>query len=235
MPTILAIETSAELASAALLLDDRVVTRSASGAQTHSQSLLPMVQQVLSEAGVTLAQCDAIGFGAGPGSFTGVRTACGTAQGLGFGADIPLVPVITLEAMAEACRHATHAENVLVVLDARMNEVYWAQYCAAGEGWECVQAPRLSAAALVQAQGEVVACGNGLSAYSAAFEDRLDFIARYPEIMPHAQYVAALAARALAAGQQVHPRDASPIYLRDKIALTTSERAAAKLASHVAA
>ncbi|HVL74865.1 MAG TPA: tRNA (adenosine(37)-N6)-threonylcarbamoyltransferase complex dimerization subunit type 1 TsaB [Noviherbaspirillum sp.] len=223
MPTILAIETSSELASAALLHNGQLLFREASGFQTHSQTLLPMVQAVLAEAGIALADVDAIGFGAGPGSFTGVRTACGVAQGLGFGAGRPLVPVVTLEAMAEACRSETGAADVLVLLDARMEEVYWAQYrwC---DGWQTVIAPRLGPAAAVAAEGEVVACGNGLAAYASAFAP-MPFAARgLAHVMPHAKQIALLAARRFAAGVSVDPREASPLYLRDKVALTTSER-----------
>src|ERR1035437_1775468 len=117
---IVSIETSSELASVALLRGDEMLVREASGVQTHSQTLLPMVQSLLAQAGVTLAQCDAIAFGSGPGSFTGVRTACGIAQGLAFGLDVPLLPIVTLLAMAQACRENCGATDVLCVLDARM-------------------------------------------------------------------------------------------------------------------
>lgn len=224
MPTILAIETSTELASAALLHDGQVLAREARGVQNHSQNLLPMVQAVLAEAGIALGQCDAIGFGSGPGSFTGVRTACGVAQGLGFGSGLPLVPVVTLEAMAEACRLATGAGNVLALLDARMEEVYWAQYRYA-DGWQAVIAPRLGSAASVAAQGETVACGNALAAYEQAFAGQAFAHGGRADIMPHAAQIAHLAERAYLAGAAVHAREASPLYLRDKVALTTSERA----------
>ncbi|MGH8809473.1 MAG: tRNA (adenosine(37)-N6)-threonylcarbamoyltransferase complex dimerization subunit type 1 TsaB, partial [Noviherbaspirillum sp.] len=171
MPTILAIETSSELASAALLHNGRVIAREASGVHTHSQTILPMVQELLAQADISLAQCDAIAFGAGPGSFTGVRTACGVAQGLAFGADLPLVPVVTLQAMAQACRDACGADDVLVLLDARMEEVYWAQY-RYRDGWQTVCEPALSAASAVAPVGQVIACGNALIAYAAAFDGR---------------------------------------------------------------
>jgi tRNA threonylcarbamoyladenosine biosynthesis protein TsaB len=132
MPIILAIETSSELASCALFnsgaTPSAVFSRETAGVRTHSQSVLPMVQELLREAGVKLADCDAIAFGAGPGSFTGVRTACGVAQGLAFGAGLPVLPMVTLETLAEACRARSSATEVLAVLDARMGEVYWAQY-----------------------------------------------------------------------------------------------------------
>jgi tRNA threonylcarbamoyladenosine biosynthesis protein TsaB len=225
MSTIIAIETSSELASAALLRGDQVLAREASGVQTHSQSLLPMVQELLRQAGITLAQCDAIAFGAGPGSFTGVRTACGVAQGLAFGADLPVIPVVTLLAMAQACRESSGASDVLAVLDARMEEVYWAQY-RYENGWQTVIEPTLSAASAVAPVGKVIACGNGLSAYPQAFSQlpvAKDF---EPVVMPHAAHVAQLAAIAFSEGRTVAARDAQPIYLRNKVALTTVERQA---------
>lgn len=224
MKTILAIETSSELASVALMRKGELLARESSGVQTHSQTLLPMVQEVLAQAGLAVAQCDAIAFGAGPGSFTGVRTACGVAQGLAFGADLPVVPVVTLLAMAEACRHTCGSDEVLVLLDARMEEVYWAQYRYL-DGWQTVSAPALSPASAVVAVGTPVACGNGLSAYAAAFAD-LAVSGRRPQIMPQATHVAHLAQIELLAGRTVNARDAQPIYLRNKVALTTQERQA---------
>ena len=181
MPIILAIETSSELASCALLNSADgaatpgstcVLTRESSGVRTHSQSVLPMVQALLRDAGIALADCDAIAFGAGPGSFTGVRTACGVAQGLAFGARKPVLPLVTLEAMAEACRARTGASDVLAVLDARMGEVYWAQYRWTG-AWQAVHAPALSAPGAVAPEmvDGLAACGNGFAAYPEAFAD----------------------------------------------------------------
>lgn len=225
MPTILAIETSADLASVALLRDGELIARESAGVQTHSQAVLPLAQTVLREAGLAVAACDAVAFGAGPGSFTGVRTACGVAQGLAFGAALPVLPVVTLLAMAEACRLQHDASDVLVLLDARMDEVYWAQY-RYRDGWETVTAPALGPAADVRPQGEVVACGNGLAAYAQAFESQRLFAARQPAIVAHAAQVATLAQIDLAAGRAIDARLAQPIYLRNKVALTTAERQA---------
>lgn len=226
MSTILAIETSSELASAALLHGGRVIAREASGVQTHSQTLLPMVQELLAEASLALAQCDAVAFGAGPGSFTGVRTACGVAQGLAFGLDLPVVPVSTLLAMAQACRDKCGADDMLVLLDARMEEVYWAQY-RYRDGWQTVSEPALSAPSSIAAPADAVVCGNGLRAYGSAFAS-LTAAARasLPEIIPHAAQIAALAQIELDAGRTVNARDAQPVYLRNKVALTTAERLA---------
>lgn len=223
MPTILALETSTELASAALLRAGDCSALESSGVQTHSVSILPMVQRLLAEAGIGLAQCDAIAFGCGPGSFTGVRTACGVAQGLAFGADLPLLPVVTLEAMAEACRVACDATDVLALLDARMGEVYWAQY-RYRDGWQSVHAPALSAPEQVAATGTVIACGNGLSAFAPAFADRPFAAQAQPAIVPHARYIAQLGQLALAHGRGLAPHEAQPLYLRNQVALTTAER-----------
>lgn len=234
MPIILAIETSSELASTALLQDGTLLlVRESSGVQTHSQTLLPMVQSVLAQADMRLSQCAAIAFGAGPGAFTGVRTACGIAQGLAFGANLPVISIVTLLAMAEACRAETGAHEILTVLDARMGEVYWAQYSYAS-GWQTVVAPTLSAVVDVAPQQKegLVACGNGFAAYPGEFALQAHI---HPwmrqaraEVMPHAAQVARLARTAFAAGQILLPEQAQPIYLRNKIALTSDERLAIK-------
>jgi tRNA threonylcarbamoyladenosine biosynthesis protein TsaB len=225
MPVILAIETSTEIASAALLQDDQIIMRESAGVQTHSQTILPMVQSLLAQAGMTLAQCDALAFGAGPGSFTGVRTACGIVQGLSFGANLPVVSIVTLLAMAQACREANGASDVLALLDARMGEVYWAQYRYA-DGWHVVTEPTLSAPSAVLPVGDTIACGNGLSAYPAAFERGSFSRIAQPGLMPHASHIAQLAQIAWVQGQTITPDQAQPLYLRNKIALTTVERLA---------
>lgn len=231
MSIIIAIETSTELASAALLYEDQLLARETSGAQTHSQTILPMVQRLLAEAGIALSNCSAVAFGAGPGSFTGVRTACGIAQGLAFGLDLPVVPVVTLEAMAQACMEQTGTRNVLSILDARMGEVYWAQYRFDG-AWQTIVEPALALPVdviSVDADETLVACGNGIAAYAAGFADRSFSAGARGDILPHAVQVARLAAYALLKGGGMPARDAQPIYLRNKVALTTNERMLAKV------
>ena len=227
MPKILAIETSSELASCALLSDGRLSFRESSGVRTHSQSVLPMVQELLAGADMQLADCDAIAFGAGPGSFTGVRTACGVAQGLAFGAGLPVVPLVTLEAMAQACRARTGAADVLCVLDARMGEVYWAQY-RFDQGWQAVCEPALCAPEAVapQAVDGLAACGNGFAVYPEQFAGKAFAANALADVVPHARELAELAAGALAAGQAVPAAQAQPLYLRNKVAYTFAERQA---------
>ncbi|MES2900932.1 MAG: tRNA (adenosine(37)-N6)-threonylcarbamoyltransferase complex dimerization subunit type 1 TsaB [Pseudomonadota bacterium] len=223
MPIILAIETSSETASCALLSGDALYARDCNGVRTHSQSILPMVQELLGEAGLTLSQCEAIAFGAGPGSFTGVRTACGIAQGLAYGAGLPVIGLVTLEAMALACHQRSGATDILAILDARMGEVYWAQYHYAGS-LTVVVAPALCAPAAVAplpVAGLLTACGNGLSAYPEAFAGRAFGAGAHADIMPHARELAQLA---LGAGGGVPAAEAQPLYLRNKIAYTSAER-----------
>jgi tRNA threonylcarbamoyladenosine biosynthesis protein TsaB len=223
MSIILAIETSSELASAALLRNGVVTSAEAAGVVTHSQSILPMVQSLLADANIKLADCDAIAFGSGPGSFTGVRTACGIAQGLAYGSDLPVLPTVTLLALAQACHDKTGARDILTVLDARMGEVYWAQY-KFDQTWQIVVPPTLSAPLDVLPIGEVVACGNGLKAYVAEFSLRAFFSDELKDWVPHAGHIAHLGAIAFSQGLGVPAMAAEPLYLRNKIALTTNER-----------
>lgn len=231
MPIILAIETSSELASCALLAGDTVLARESSGVRTHSQSMLPMVQELLAEAGLSLGRCDAIAFGAGPGSFTGVRTACGIAQGLAFGAGLPVIPVVTLPALALDCHLRTGAADILAVLDARMGEVYWAQYRIADGMPVEVVAPALCVPQDVApvAAPDLVRCGNGIAAYPDVFE-----AAPLDTLLPHAAQIARLALAELAAGRGVPPAQAQPLYLRNKVAYTAAERHAMNAAKVVA-
>jgi tRNA threonylcarbamoyladenosine biosynthesis protein TsaB len=229
LPTLAAIDTSTELASVAVLHLGELFTQQSSGATTHSATVLPMLQRALSDAGIDLADCNAFAYGCGPGSFTGVRTACGLVQGLAFGVQRKVVPVVTLLAMAEAARMAGAGDELIAVMDARMGEVYWARYRYDGE-WRTVTEPTLSRAEHVVTDAEAAVCGNGVMAYPEAFA-ALAAERRYPEILPHAGSIARLALVALANGEGVDARDAQPLYLRNKVALTTAERLAAGVAS----
>lgn len=232
MSTILAIETSTELASVALLREGELLVRESAGVQTHSQSVLPLVQALLKEAGLRVQDCDALAFGSGPGSFTGVRTACGIIQGLAFASDLPVVPVVTLQAMAQACLDLHGKTDVVPLLDARMEEVYWAHYRYNG-AWQTIVEPALAAPQAVgstASMAQMVACGNGLTAYPVAFGSHV-FADRLSDVAgPHAAYVARLALAAFLRGEAVPAKLAQPLYLRNKVALTTAEREA-KLAS----
>jgi tRNA threonylcarbamoyladenosine biosynthesis protein TsaB len=183
-----------------------------------------MVDELLREAGLTLRQLDGIGYGAGPGSFTGLRIACAVTQGLALGADLPVVGISTLESIAEQ----TGAAQVLTVLDARMAEVYWAAYRREGAGWQAVSEPQLAlpGSVAVPAGGEWVGAGNGFAALGEVLRPRLAAaLVRIDDtLMPDAAAMAPLAAAAFARGEGMDAALAAPIYLRDKVALTVDER-----------
>src|SRR5512139_1027700 len=233
---LLVLDTSTEWCSAALWLDGPIQARRVLAEQRHSSLLLPMVDELLREAGVTLRQLDGIGYGAGPGSFTGLRIACAVTQGLAFGADLPVVGVSTLQSIAEQ----TGADHVLTVLDARMAEVYWAAYERGGDypeghkGWRAVSAPQLALpeSVVVPAGGGWVGAGNGFAVLGESLRPRLAAqLARIDDtLMPDAAAMAPLAARAFALGEGTDAALAAPIYLRDKVALTVDERRGKKSA-----
>jgi tRNA threonylcarbamoyladenosine biosynthesis protein TsaB len=221
---LLVLDTSTEWCSAALWLDGQIQARRVLAEQRHSSLLLPMVDELLREAGLTLRQLDGIGYGAGPGSFTGLRIACAVTQGLALGADLPVVGISTLESIAEQ----TGAAQVLTVLDARMAEVYWAAYRREGAGWQAVSEPQLALpeSVAVPAGGEWVGAGNGFAALGEVLRPRLAAaLVRIDDtLMPDAAAMAPLAAAAFARGEGMDAALAAPIYLRDKVALTVDER-----------
>lgn len=252
---LLALDTSTEFCSVALLLADsaspspdtaipsaapqyasgtvRAWFRHEATGAVSSTRLLPAVRELFDDAGLDLADCGAIAFGAGPGSFTGLRTATGVAQGLAFGLSVPVVPVSTLLACAEAARlHDPAApQRVLAALDARMDEVYWADYAydAASDEWRTLHPAALDApGALVLPDEPFTLAGNA----AAAFGERLPALAAAAhvdrEALPHALPVGLLGLRAWRAGRTVAPEHAAPEYVRDKVAQTTAERMRAR-------
>jgi tRNA threonylcarbamoyladenosine biosynthesis protein TsaB len=227
---LLVLDTSTEWCSAALWLDGRVEARRVHAGQRHSSLLLPMIDALLREQGVALRELDAIAYGTGPGSFTGLRIACAVTQGLAFGAGLPVVGVSTLESIAEQAG----AEQVLTLLDARMAEVYWAAYRRDGAGWRTVCAPQLAVPDTVTVPGEGawVGAGNGFAALADVLPPRL--VSRLVRIddtlVPDAAAMARLAVRALERGAAVDAALAAPLYLRDKVALTVDERRARQTA-----
>ena len=224
---LLALDTSSEWCSAALLRTGSSAFREERAGQRHSELILPMIDALLDEARMQVQDLDAIAFGAGPGSFTGLRIACGIAQGLAFAAGLRVVAVSTLEAMAEAVA----ADRVLSVLDARMDEIYLAAYERGGGSWGCRLEPGLypvAAAPALEGSGWV-GCGSGFAVQGEALQRRYagQIAAVRPEVFAHAREIAAIAARVHAAGGGVEPDHAAPLYVRDKVAMTVAERRAA--------
>jgi tRNA threonylcarbamoyladenosine biosynthesis protein TsaB len=223
---LLAFDTSTQWLSVACGEGNTWVSRAERAGQAHSERLLPLIDSALAEAGWSLADLDAIAFGAGPGSFTGVRIACGVAQGLALGADRLLIPVPTLEAIAHAAWRTHGATRVFACLDARMREVYVAAYERAGDRWEARLAPAVLAPAAVTvpaAEGPWFGAGDGFLAYPD-LASALQLQAADATLVPDARDIAALALPRLAAGEAVDAAHAWPLYVRHRVALTTAQR-----------
>lgn len=238
MPDLLAFDTSTDVLSIAVQRGNAVLARTEAGGAQASATLIPVVQQLLAEAGLALSALDAICFGRGPGAFTGLRTACAVAQGLGFGSGRPVLPIDTLQAVAEEAHALCGATRVLALLDARMDEVYaqaWtrdAQGLWHGEPGDEGQA-RLMSPEQVQAgaEGAWVMAGNAFAAYG----ERLPAALPRQHALPTATALLRLAPALLVTGAAVAPEAAWPLYVRDKVAQTTAERMAAKAAATAAA
>lgn len=193
----------------------------AGGAQA-SAALIPAVQDLLARAGLALADLDGIAFGRGPGSFTGLRTAAAVAQGLGFGANVPVLAIDTLLAVAEEAHGLAGAEQVVAVLDARMDEVYCAAYARREGRWHTERAPVLGRPEDVVVPAGWVLAGNALELHG----ERLPAAAARVPCLPTARALLRLAPHELAAGGGHAAAQALPLYIRDKVAQTTEERAA---------
>jgi tRNA threonylcarbamoyladenosine biosynthesis protein TsaB len=236
---LLALECATRQCSVALWLDGQTTLRVAAPDARNSDVLLPMARALLAEAGLSLQALDAVAFGAGPGAFTGLRVACGVAQGLAFGADLPVLPVGTLEVLAESLRDlvavavGTQREplRVLAALDARMGECYWSELLEQGEDWHVIRGPLLAAPdriPLPESAGSL-GVGDAFVVHEAALAARLGssvrLLAGYTQL-PDAAALARLASVRWQAGAAIAPDFAQPIYVRDRVALTTAERAA---------
>lgn len=218
---ILALDTATEACSVSLGIGDRVIDRYLELERGHAEQLLPMVDAVLAEGGLTLRSLDAIAFGRGPGGFTGVRLAVSVAQGLAFGADLGLVPISDLAAVAQrAAQLNPAAGRVLVVNDARMREVYWAAFeIQAGVISPAVEHVGAASAVELPEGSSWVAAGRGLKAYpDLAARCRERGVNVFPELLPRATEILELARPAVAAGQILDPAVALPVYVRDRVA-----------------
>ena len=219
---LLALDTATEACSVAVWADGATVERLELGSQ-HSERILPMVQEVLAEAGLTLKQLDAIAFGRGPGSFTGLRIGAGGTQGRAFGADLPVVPVSSLAALAQGL----DVPKVLAAYDARMQQVYWGAYVRNTQGLM-----ELAGSEIVIAPKDVplpegadwTGAGSGWDQYAGELSLRLgDKVKEWRrQCFPRARYVAELGAAAFQAGQAVPPEQALPVYVRDEVAIKKS-------------
>jgi tRNA threonylcarbamoyladenosine biosynthesis protein TsaB len=222
MTKLLAIDTSGDACSAALLLDERIEQVLDTAPRRHGELILGMMQQVLDEAGLGLADLDAIAFARGPGSFTGVRIAVAVAQGAAFGAHLPLVPVSTLAAIAQGQFRRGGQRRLLVALDARMGEVYWGCFEIDGLGLAvscCEERVCLPERVVAPGGDGWVGVGPGWDAYGAELAARTGLTAftHMGDAVCEARDLALLGAAELAAGRQVSPELATPVYLRDRV------------------
>lgn len=225
---LLALDTATEACSAAVHAEGATFSEWAVEPRAHTRLILPMVEKVLAAAGLELHELDAVVVGRGPGAFTGIRIGMGVAQGLALAAGKPVIAVSTLAALAQEAGVRQGASHVLAALDARMGEVYWGRYVLQDgimqlQGEEQVCSP--SATPLVDSTGWL-GVGSGWVAYADTLQER--WSGRLAKVvgdaLPAAQFMLPLGMAAWAAGLAVPPEEAQPVYLRNKVALTTQER-----------
>ena len=220
MTTLLALDTATEACSVALLHNGQVFSRYAVIPRLHAQSILPMISEVLAEAGIAKTALDAIAFGRGPGAFTGLRIAVGVVQGLAFALECPVLPVSNLAAIAQRACREQGATQVAVAIDARMDEVYWGCYAMLDgevqlQGIEAVLPPERAQLPRA-AQGEWFAAGTGWQAYAERIA--VPVYGRDTQLLPHAEDILTLAQGMWQRGEAISAQSAQPIYLRDQVA-----------------
>lgn len=225
---LLAVETSTEACSAALIIDGEVFERYELAPKIHTQLILPMIDTLMADAGLKPQQLDALAFSRGPGSFTGVRIATGVIQGIALGADLPVVPVSTLAAIAQDFFDNSEGNVAFVAMDARMDEIFWGVYRRDALGY----AELIGEEAVTPAYSVVfpnftgVGIGSGWGVYPQELMTRLaGLVRRYQaDMLPRAGAIARLGARGFEQGLSVAVELAMPVYLRDKVAKKESER-----------
>ncbi len=220
----LALDTSTEYLSLALNTSSGICGRFWHIEQKHAEQTLPRLAELLADCQLTMQDIEGIAFGNGPGSFTGLRIGCGIAQGLAFARNLPVIGISTLEALAQGCV----ADKVIACLDARMNQVYVAAYQREGALWHEIVPPSVCdphAIPLPPGPGWT-GVGSGFAGYGAALADRLgdQLLATEPDRIPQAADMLALALPRFISGQGQPAQEAELIYLRNKVALKTSER-----------
>ncbi|WBE25989.1 tRNA (adenosine(37)-N6)-threonylcarbamoyltransferase complex dimerization subunit type 1 TsaB [Denitrificimonas caeni] len=220
MTTLLALDTATEACSVALLHNGQVFSRYAVIPRLHAQSILPMISEVLAEAGIAKTAIEAIAFGRGPGAFTGLRIAVGVVQGLAFALELPVLPVSNLAAIAQRACREHGVSQVAVAIDARMDEVYWGCFTLVNgevslQGMEAVVAPE-GAQLPRNAQGDWFAAGTGWQAYAERIA--VPVSAKDAQLLPHAADILTLAQGMWQRGESIAAQAAQPIYLRDQVA-----------------
>ncbi|MFA6164495.1 MAG: tRNA (adenosine(37)-N6)-threonylcarbamoyltransferase complex dimerization subunit type 1 TsaB [Methylobacter sp.] len=225
---LLAVETSTEACSAALFIDGEVTERYELAPKEHTKLILPMIDSLMADAGLKPQQLDALAFSRGPGSFTGVRIATGVIQGIALGADLPVVPVSTLAAIAQDFFDHNEDDVAFVAMDARMDEIFWGVYRRDAQGYaELIGDEAVTPADAVEFPDLTgVGIGSGWGVYTQELMTRLAGCVSHYEAdrLPRAGAIARLGARGFEQGLAVPVEQAMPVYLRDKVAKKESER-----------
>jgi len=211
------------------LIDNEVIDRFQVAPREHGNLILPMVDELLLEAGIKLQQLDALAFGRGPGSFTGVRMATGVIQGLAFGADLPVAPISTLAALAYQVLPQAEGKTIYAALDARMGEVYWCEYQVKGNTLKAVSDESVTSVDKISTETgkNAIGVGHGWDTYGDELRELVqasDLIVQ-PNALPRAKEVAALAVELIQNGQTVSAENALPVYLRDNVAKKKAQQA----------
>ena len=228
---LLAVETATEACSAALYIDGEITERFSLTANEHTKLILPMIDTLMSEAGLLPQQLDALAFGCGPGSFTGVRIATGVIQGIAFGADLPVVPISTLAAIAQDYFDSNdnmEQHTAFTAMDARMGEIFWGIYNRNEQGYATLIGKEVVTLAddIVFPDLTGIGLGSGWGVYEEKLMLRLAGKVKHYEVdvRPRARAIARLGARGFELGLAVEVELAMPVYLRDKVAKTEAER-----------
>lgn len=225
---LIALDTATEIVSVALRRDDEITLSVETERNRHSERLLPMLDALLTEAGLSVRDLDAVAFGAGPGAFTGLRTSCGVAQGLAWALDKPVVPVSNLAAVASAAQQKGVKGRVLAAIDARMNECFVGVYDLTEGVPTAVSEPELVKPEAVGSMCERFRPDAVVGSAVSAFGDALgvpEGVAQDGDVRANAQDIARLAGALFVAGTYTSAALASPVYVRNRVALTIEERA----------
>lgn len=224
---VLGLDTTTEACSVALFDGSELHAHRFLNTREHAVRLLPMIDELLNTAGVAKTAIDCIGFARGPGSFTGCRISTAAAQGLGYALDRPLVSVSTLEALAEGAKRELGVTRVATAIDARMSQVYWACFERRGSNWRCAVDEKVCdpGDTAVPDTQSWVGVGSGWAAYEDALTESCPGVTRqFGQLLPDARDVVMLTLPRFGRGDTVSAEDAEPVYLRNKVALTTRER-----------
>ena len=217
---LLAIETATEACSAALLMDDTIIDRIQIAPQQHTHLILPMIDELLSEAGISISDLDAIAYGQGPGAFTGLRIATGVVQGLAFAHETPVISISSMAALAQQFSH--EHSNIAVAIDARMGEVYWAEYQLNDDGiMQLIEEEKVIPPDDVNANTKYnwYGAGTGWGTYKKELSKHFtnNLIGINNECYPLAKDIAIIAKSKLVKGEVKKAQQAEPVYLRNKV------------------